>query len=70
MRRDYRHNVAATHLDALTAKASPRPVLSAVPLVLEPGEKTKWFDELMKVCDHVLGRGLSAAMLCWRLAAA
>jgi 3-dehydroquinate synthase len=58
VRRHYRSNVAATHLDAPDAKALPRTVSKAVPLVLEPGEKTKWFDELMKVCDHVLGARL------------
>lgn len=46
-------NVAARHLPALldSLKAAG---IDASALVLTPGEKTKSFDELMKVCDHVL----------------
>ncbi|KGF70685.1 3-dehydroquinate synthase [Hoeflea sp. BAL378] len=50
-------NVAAAHLDALLASLAAGGV-EAAPLVLEPGEKTKRFDELIRVCDHVLGARL------------
>jgi 3-dehydroquinate synthase len=50
-------NVAATHLDRLMESLAADGI-EAVPLVLEPGEKTKRFDELVKVCDHVLGARL------------
>jgi len=50
-------NVAAAHLDALLESLAASGV-EAAPLVLEPGEKTKRFDELIKVCDHVLGARL------------
>lgn len=50
-------NVAVVHLQALTASLSAAGI-EAVPLVLEPGEKTKCFDELVHVCDHVLGARL------------
>ena len=50
-------NVAAVHLDALMESLAGAGV-EAVPLVLEPGEKTKRFEELIRVCDHVLGARL------------
>lgn len=50
-------NVAAVHLDALLESLAAGGV-DAAPLVLEPGEKTKRFDELVRVCDHVLGARL------------
>ncbi|MDZ7600960.1 MAG: 3-dehydroquinate synthase [Hoeflea sp.] len=50
-------NVAAAHLDTLVASLAAAGV-QAAPLVLEPGEKTKRFDELIRVCDHVLGARL------------
>ena len=50
-------NVAAAHLDALLASLAAGGV-DAAPLVLEPGEKTKRFEELIRVCDHVLGARL------------
>ncbi|OCW58256.1 3-dehydroquinate synthase [Hoeflea olei] len=50
-------NVAAAHLDSLVASLADAGV-EAAPLVLEPGEKTKRFDELVRVCDHVLGARL------------
>lgn len=50
-------NVAAVHLDALLASLAAGGI-EAAPLVLEPGEKTKRFDELIRVCDHVLGARL------------
>ncbi|WP_394691685.1 3-dehydroquinate synthase [Hoeflea sp.] len=50
-------NVAAAHLNALTASLE-KSGIEAQPLVLEPGEKTKCFDELMSVCDHILGARL------------
>jgi len=46
-------NVAALHLGPLMdglAKAG----INAAPLVLAPGEKTKRFEDLVAVCDHVL----------------
>jgi 3-dehydroquinate synthase len=51
-------NVAATHLDRLIESLAAEAVSSAVPLVLEPGEKTKCFDELIRLCDHILGARL------------
>lgn len=50
-------NVASAHLDALTASLE-KSGIEAQPLVLEPGEKTKCFDELISVCDHILGARL------------
>jgi 3-dehydroquinate synthase len=50
-------NVAAAHLDALLESLAGAGI-DAAPLVLEPGEKTKRFDELIHVCDHVLGAKL------------
>lgn len=50
-------NVASAHLDALTASLD-KAGIEAQPLVLEPGEKTKCFDELIHVCDHILGARL------------
>jgi 3-dehydroquinate synthase len=50
-------NVAAVHLDALVASLE-KAGIEARPLVLEPGEKTKCFDELIRVCDHILGARL------------
>ena len=50
-------NVAAVHLDALLESLAAGGI-EAAPLVLEPGEKTKRFDELVRVCDHVLGARL------------
>ncbi|MEM5470509.1 3-dehydroquinate synthase [Hoeflea sp. AS60] len=50
-------NVAEAHLDALLESLAASGV-DAAPLVLEPGEKTKRFDELVRVCDHVLGARL------------
>jgi 3-dehydroquinate synthase len=49
--------VADIHLPALTASLSAAGI-DAVPLVLEPGEKTKDFDNLMRVVDHVLAARL------------
>ncbi|WP_322989214.1 3-dehydroquinate synthase [Hoeflea sp.] len=50
-------NVAEAHLDALLESLAGAGI-DAAPLVLEPGEKTKRFDELIHVCDHVLGAKL------------
>jgi 3-dehydroquinate synthase len=50
-------NVAAAHLDALLESLAASGI-EAAPLVLEPGEKTKRFDELVHVCDHVLAARL------------
>jgi len=50
-------NVAAAHLDALLESLAASGI-EAAPLVLEPGEKTKRFDELVHVCDHVLSARL------------
>lgn len=50
-------NVAAAHLDTLLASLSAGGI-EAASLVLEPGEKTKRFEELIRVCDHVLGARL------------
>ncbi len=50
-------NVASAHLGALTASLE-KAGIDAEPLVLEPGEKTKCFDELIRVCDHTLGARL------------
>lgn len=50
-------NVAAAHLDALLESLGASGI-DAAPLMLEPGEKTKRFDELVHVCDHVLGARL------------
>lgn len=50
-------HVAAVHLDVLTDSLVSAGI-EAVPLVLEPGEKTKSFEELVHVCDHVLGARL------------
>lgn len=50
-------NVAAAHLDALLESLAGSGI-EAMPLVLEPGEKTKRFDELVHVCDHVLAARL------------
>lgn len=50
-------NVAAAHLDTLLESLAASGI-EAAPLVLEPGEKTKRFDELVHVCDHVLGARL------------
>ena len=50
-------NVAAAHLDALLESLAAAGI-EAMPLVLEPGEKTKRFDELVHVCDHVLAARL------------
>jgi 3-dehydroquinate synthase len=50
-------NVAEAHLDALLESLAAGGV-EAAPLVLEPGEKTKRFDELIRVCDHVLAARL------------
>ena len=50
-------NVAEAHLDALLESLAASGI-EAAPLVLEPGEKTKRFDELVRVCDHVLGARL------------
>lgn len=50
-------NVAAAHLDGLLASLA-QSRLDAAPMVLEPGEKTKCFAELIRVCDHVLGARL------------
>jgi 3-dehydroquinate synthase len=50
-------NVAAAHLEALIESLGAAGI-EAAPLVLEPGEKTKCFDELIRVCDHVLGARL------------
>jgi 3-dehydroquinate synthase len=46
-------NVAGLHLPALTASLEAAGV-AAAPLVLEAGEKTKDFDNLIRVTDHVL----------------
>ncbi|KJS14646.1 MAG: 3-dehydroquinate synthase [Hoeflea sp. BRH_c9] len=50
-------NVAAVHLDALVSSLAAAGI-EAAPMVLEPGEKTKRFEELIRVCDHVLGARL------------
>jgi 3-dehydroquinate synthase len=50
-------NVAAAHLEALIESLGAAGI-EAAPLVLEPGEKTKCFDELIRVCDLVLGARL------------
>ncbi len=50
-------NVAKAHLDALVTSLAAGGV-EAEPLVLEPGEKTKRFEELIRVCDHILGARL------------
>ncbi|MDF1608074.1 3-dehydroquinate synthase [Hoeflea sp. YIM 152468] len=50
-------NVAAAHLDTLLESLAAGGI-EAAPLVLEPGEKTKRFDQLIGVCDHVLGARL------------
>lgn len=50
-------NVATAHLEALLENFASAGI-EAMPLVLEPGEKTKRFDQLIRVCDHVLGAQL------------
>lgn len=50
-------NLAAVHLDSLLESLAGAGI-DAAPLVLEPGEKTKRFEELIHVCDHVLGAKL------------
>lgn len=50
-------NVAAVHLEALVSSLAVAGI-EATPMVLEPGEKTKRFEELIRVCDHVLGARL------------
>lgn len=50
-------NVAESHLQTLLSSLTSSGI-EAVPLALEPGEKTKRFEELIRVCDHVLGARL------------
>lgn len=50
-------NVARCHLDTLTASLKAAGI-DAHPLVLRPGEKTKDFDNLTRVVDHVLSTRL------------
>lgn len=50
-------NVAENHLEPLLSSLGSAGI-EAVPLALEPGEKTKRFEELIRVCDHVLGARL------------
>ncbi|WP_420407411.1 3-dehydroquinate synthase [Hoeflea sp.] len=50
-------NVAEAHLQPLLSSLATAGI-EAVPLTLEPGEKTKRFEELVRVCDHVLAARL------------
>lgn len=46
-------NVAGLHLQPLMESLAAAGI-EATPLVLTPGEKTKCFEELIRVCDHIL----------------
>ncbi len=50
-------NVAAAHLEPLTASLAAKGIAS-VPIILPPGEKTKSFDALRDVVDQVLAARL------------